>query len=284
MLGRTLIFEKHDNSHGCYFQVKKVLCQYQSKYQEIMVFETEDHGRVLYIDGQMMFTSTTRGPYNESMAQIPIHIHKKPSRVLIIGGGDGCVLDSVLKHKSIEKVVLAELDGEVIEATRKYFPELRASFTDPRVCIKVGDGAAYVKNTKDRFDVCIIDSTDPYHDDDPKSVATPLAQPEFYQDLKIVLGDQGIGIQILGHHYFYKKVFRLLLKRLRLLWNFVDLALVPVPFYISGPWSLGVFSQGRFDARQPRDCEIESFEFYNTEVHKASFVYPNDVKQIIQSL
>jgi spermidine synthase len=284
MLGRPLIFEKHDDSHGSYFEIQEILCRYQSEYQEIMVFETKDHGRILYIDGQMMVTSTTQGPYNESMAQIPIHLHKNPKSVLIIGGGDGCVLNSVLKHQSIENVVLAELDGEVINATRKYFPEWNKAFDDPRVTIRVGDGTAYVRECKENFDICVIDSTDPYLEDDPEAVATPLAQPQFYEDLKGLLGAEGVGIQILGHHYFYEKILRLLLKRLRSHWNCVELALVPVPFYISGFWSLGVFSQGLLEPRKPRPCSIDDFEYYNTEVHKAAFAHPNDVKRILQSL
>ena len=284
MLGRPLIFEKHDNSHGAFFELKSVLHKSRSEYQDIMVFESADHGKILFIDGQMMFTEFTRGPYNESMAEIPIHTHPNPKSVLIVGGGDGCVLDSVLKHPEIERVTLVELDGEVVRVTKEFFPELRPAFEDPRVTVRIGDGAAYVKETSDQFDVCVIDSTDPYLDDNPDSVATPLAQPDFYEGLKRVLGEKGIGIQILGHHYFYKKIFRLLIKRLRDSWNFTDLALVPVPFYISGTWALGLFSQSAFDPRNPRDCAIEQFEYYNTEVHKAAFAYPNDVRRILQSL
>lgn len=284
MLGRPLLFEKHDKSHGAYFELKSVLHRSCSDYQEIIVFETEAHGKVLFIDGQMMFTEFTRGPYNESMAEIPIHTHPNPKSVLIVGGGDGCVLASVLKHPEIERVTLAELDGAVVEVTKEFFPDLRAAFSDPRVTLRIGDGAAYVKETEENFDICVIDSTDPYLDDNPESVATPLAQADFYEGLKRVLGKGGLGIQILGHHYFYKKIFRLLIKRLRETWKFTDLALVPVPFYISGSWALGLFSQSSFDPRRPRECTIDEFEYYNSAVHKAAFAYPNDVRRILQSL
>ncbi|MDF1666777.1 MAG: hypothetical protein P1V97_33815 [Planctomycetota bacterium] len=284
MLGRPLLFEKHDDSHGAYFELKSVLHRSRSKHQEIIVFESKAHGKVLFIDGQMMFTEFTRGPYNESMAEIPIHTHPGPNSALIVGGGDGCVLASVLKHPEIERVTVAELDGEVVEVTKKFFPLLREAFADPRVTMRIGDGAAYVKQTSETFDICVIDSTDPYLDDNPESVATPLTQADFYDGLKRVLGENGLGIQILGHHYFYKKIFRLLIKRLRKTWNFTDLALVPVPFYISGTWALGLFSQSAFDPRSPRDCTIDEFEYYNTEVHKAAFAYPNDVRRILQSL
>lgn len=284
MLGQPLIIESHDQTHGSFYQFEKLLCRVQSDYQEIMVVQTQDHGRIMFIDGQIMFTSTTQAPYNESMAQIPIHLHAQPERALIVGGGDGWVLRSVLQHPSIEKVVLAELDGEVVNVAREYFPSLCESFDDPRVTIRIGDGAKYVRETKDAFDVCIIDSTDPYLWGDEGAVATPLAQPEFYRGLQRLLGDSGVGIQILGHHYFYESVFKLLYKRLQELWRSVDLAMVPVPFYISGCWALGVFSQAQLDCRNPRRCELAECDYYNTAVHKAAFAHPNDVRRILESL
>jgi spermidine synthase len=139
-----VIFEQHDDSHGSYFLVEKVLFREQSEFQEVMVFETKRHGRVLFIDRQMMFTSTTVGPYNESMAHIPMSLHARPKKVLIVGGGDACVLREILRYPTVERVVLAELDGLVLEATTEYFPKIASAFEDPRVEIRVGSrDAAY---------------------------------------------------------------------------------------------------------------------------------------------
>lgn len=284
MLGEPLIFESHDRSHGSYFKVTRLVERRSSEYQEILVFDTERHGRVMFVDGQMMFTSTTPGPYNESMALIPLHLHPEPKRVLIVGGGDGLVLKHALAYRGVEAVTLAELDGEVVAMTRKHFPELRAPFEDPRVTMLIGDGAEYVRETEDRFDVCIIDSTDPYFESDPDAVATPLAQPEFYRGLRRVLGERGIGIQILGHHYFSPLVLRMLVKRLKTLWESVELALVPVPFYISGSWSLGVFSRGPLAVLEPRGCEIEGLQYYNADVHRAAFAHPEDVRRLLEGI
>ena len=283
MLGEPVIFERHDPSHGAFFHISELIHQERSDYQEILVFENPRHGRVLFIDGQMMFTETTWAPYNEAMAQIPLHLHPEPRRVLIVGGGDGCVLKSVLRHPGIEAVTLAELDGRVIEVTKQFLPDFGAAFDDPRVTVRVGDGARYVRETEDRFDICIIDSTDPYLDEDPSSVATPLAQPEFYEGLRRVIGERGIASQILGHHYFYPDVYPLLIRELRDQWRQVEIALVAVPFYISGRWSLGIYSQTPFKPMEPRPCETEC-DWYNADVHRAAFCHPNDLKRFLARL
>ena len=149
--------------------------------------------------------------------------------------------------------------------------------------VRVGDGARYVRETEDRFDICIIDSTDPYLDEDPSSVATPLAQPEFYEGLRRVIGERGIASQILGHHYFYPDVYPLLIRELRDQWRQVEIALVAVPFYISGRWSLGIYSQTPFKPMEPRPCETEC-DWYNADVHRAAFCHPNDLKRFLARL
>jgi spermidine synthase len=284
MLGKPIILEKHDRSHGSFFRVDDILFEGRSEFQDILVFDTPDHGRVLFIDDQIMFTETSQAPYNEAMAYLPMQLHAAPRRVLIIGGGDGCVLRAVLRDPEVEQVVLAELDPMVIDVTRTYFPDFGSTFDDPRVQVRIGDGAAWVRETDERFDVCIIDSTDPYLDADPESVATPLAQDDFYEDLKGLLGPHGVGSQILGHHYFYRRIMRLLVARLKAHWHGFGLALVPVPFYISGSWSLGVFSQSPLDVSRPRRCGARDLEWYNEEVHSAAFAHPNDVRAFLAEI
>jgi len=279
-----VVFERNDASHGVYFELQDLLCRRQSEFQEIIVFDSADHGRVMLIDQQMMFTTTSTGPYNESMAHIPLHLHDDPKRVLIIGGGDGVVLREVLRHDTVEAVVLAELDGAVIKATREFFPDFGAAFDDPRVRLEIGDGAAYVKGSEGHFDISIIDSTDPYLDDDENAVATVLTEPDFYRALQARLGPQGIGIQIINSHHFYEGSFRRVVADIQQVWPHLRIAAVPAYFYISGLWSLGLYSQEPLDVMAPRACTLSGLSHYNSNAHKTAFMHPEDLRQLCAEL
>jgi len=161
------------------------LYSHKSKYQKIEVYKSEHFGKVLVLDGVLQLTQTDANTYNEMMAHIPMMQHPKPKRVLVIGGGDGYVVNEVLRHNSVEHVDHVDLDGDVIDACKKHFPWGETAWSDPRVTLTVGDGASFCdkfqksrsKKSKlssqgvrpvpdDRlYDVIIQDSSDPWEYD-----------------------------------------------------------------------------------------------------------------------
>jgi spermidine synthase len=135
-------------------EVKKVLFEGRSKYQNVGVFESGRFGRVLALDGVVQCTEGDEFVYHEMLTHLPILAHGKVESVLIIGGGDGGILEEVLKHKSVKRATMVEIDGEVIEVAKKYLPKICGkAFSDKRTNLIVGDGAAYVAETKNRYDL-----------------------------------------------------------------------------------------------------------------------------------
>ncbi len=152
-----------DLGRGCALsiRIRDVLCHYNSRFQEIAVFETDQMGRMLVLDDVTMLTEFDEFAYHEMIAHVPMMTHPNPSRVLVIGGGDGGTIREVLKHPGVSEVHLCEIDEEVVVACRKFLPSLASGFDDPRVRCFYEDGAVFVRNHPESYDVIIVDSTDP---------------------------------------------------------------------------------------------------------------------------
>ena len=146
--------------------VERVIHEGRTAFQEVLVFENADFGRVLVLDGVVQTTERDEFIYHEMLAHVPLVAHGACREVLIIGGGDGGVLEEVLKHRSIERVTMVELDAGVIEVSRAHLPAVGGgAFDDPRLRLIIDDGAAFVRGERGggdvRYDVVIVDSTDP---------------------------------------------------------------------------------------------------------------------------
>ncbi len=148
---------------GQRFRVTRELARVKSDFQDIVVFESEFHGRVLVLDGVIQITERDEFVYQEMLTHVPLLTHPDARRVLIIGAGDGGVLRRVLQHKTVEKAVMVEIDGAVIELSKQHLPDIAGdAWNDPRADVIVGDGIDYVAKAEDgSFDVIIVDSTDP---------------------------------------------------------------------------------------------------------------------------
>ena len=148
---------------GQRFRVKRELARVQSAFQDIVVFESETHGRVMLLDGVVQITEGDEFVYQEMITHVPILAHGAAKRVLIIGAGDGGVLKRVLQHRGVEKAVMVEIDGEVVRLSKEFLPTIGGNaWDDPRAEVIIGDGIDYVRVAPaESFDVIIVDSTDP---------------------------------------------------------------------------------------------------------------------------
>ncbi|MBR0185109.1 MAG: spermidine synthase, partial [Synergistaceae bacterium] len=167
-------------------RVKSVLHSEKTPYQELLIADTFEYGRTLMLDGAYQLTERDEFTYSEMMAHVPICAHPDPKNVMIIGGGDGAIMREVLKHECVKKCTLIDIDERVIESSKKYLPFAGCSFDDARADVKCMDAMKYIRETDERYDVVIIDSTDPV------DFAAGLFQSGFYADLKRVMTDSAM--------------------------------------------------------------------------------------------
>ena len=161
-----------------------------SEFQKIIIAKNKWWDKVLWLDDVVNCTMKDEFIYHEMIVHVPMMTHKSPKTVLIVGGGDGGAAREVLKHPTLEKVVMIDIDGVVVQACREHIPEMsNGAFDHPKMELIIGDGIEYVKNAMDAtFDVIILDSTDPNSD----SISEGLFTKEFYQNCVRILTKDGV--------------------------------------------------------------------------------------------
>jgi spermidine synthase len=260
------------------YRVTDVLHFSKSEFQEVSVVETTALGRMLLLDGMIMTTERDEFIYHEMISHIPMLAHPNPKKVLVIGGGDGGTIREVLKHPSVEKAVLCEIDGEVIDVCRKYLPSIADKLDDPRVEIVVRDGAAYIAEHPNTFDVILIDSTDPI------GPGEKLFTEQFYKHVLAALTEHGIMACQSEAPIAVPEECQRINKLLRSVFPYVQPYTACVPTYPSGQWTWTFCSKGV----KPLDAINESVadelakfcKYYNRQVHQAVFALPNYMKSI----
>lgn len=205
-------------------------------YQLLEILETPEFGRLMLLDGKVMVTERDEHIYHEMLVHPAMLLHPEPRRVLVVGGGDGGTIREIVKHPVVEKAVLAEIDDEVIEASKKYFPVLTSGLSDPRVELKIGDAAEYVRTTKDRFDICFIDCTD-VAGPGPTEIAGTLITDEFLDSLSNILTDEGIMVAQSETPVYSIAYLKNYTRRLKERYKHVATYAIMVPSY-AGLWSL----------------------------------------------
>ena len=180
--------EKQTPSLALSCLVKSTVYREKTKYQDLAILDTVEYGRMLALDGIIMTTEKDEFFYHEMITHVAMHTHARPEQVLVVGGGDGGTVREVLKHPTVSRVVLAEIDEGVVNAARKYLPTLAQGLSDPRVEIQITDAIVYVREHPGEFDVVIVDSTDPI------GPGVGLFTREFYQDVAKALKDGGIMV------------------------------------------------------------------------------------------
>jgi spermidine synthase len=144
------------------YRIKKVIKEVQTEFQHIQLVDSFQCGKMLLLDSIVQTTEKDEFIYHEMMSHVPLFSHSSPKRVLIIGGGDGGTLREVLKHDGVEKVTLVEIDPLVIDFCKEHLPSIsQGAFENARTELIIADGAAYLENTSDQYDIIIVDSTDP---------------------------------------------------------------------------------------------------------------------------
>ena len=251
----------------------------KTEHQDLVIFDNKIFGKVLALDGVIQTTEADEAIYHEMMAHVPILAHGSVERVLVIGGGDGGILREVVKHPSIQEVVLVEIDGSVVELSKKHLPKLsNGAFNDPRVKVVIQDASQYVKNSHEKFDVIICDSTDPFG---PGKV---LFTSEFYGDCKTLLTKNGIFVNQNGVPFLQKDELKLTLENRKPHFKHVSFYVAAIPTYVGGFMAFGWASDRKY--RFSEAVLEERFEklnaplyYYTPQIHKASFALPGYMLQ-----
>lgn len=265
---------------GIAIKAGKLLYSKQSEFQKVEVFETESAlGRVLTLDDLMMTTEGDEYHYHEMIAHVPMMHHPNPKTVLVIGGGDGGTVREVLKHDTVEKVVLCEIDGLVIEACKEYLPTIACELDNPKCEILVEDAIEYIKNKENMFDIVLIDSTD------PMGPGEGLFTEEFYTNVKRSLKEGGIVAAQSESPFVNKEEIKKMYNLLKKVFPICATYTSNIPTYPGGYWAWAFCSEtvkplSYFDER--RACDIDkTCKIYNREYHEARFALPNYLKELL---
>lgn len=254
-------------------RVTRRLFEERTPYQHLEIYESPLFGRMLVLDGAVQTTEADEFAYHEMLAHPPLCTHPGPRRILIIGGGDGGLLEEVLKHP-VERVVMVEIDEAVIRAGRRYLGTICGrAFEDPRLQLVIGDGIAYARETAERFDVVLVDSTD------PQGPATGLFAEEFYAHLAHCLTPDGLVAVQSGSAVYQQELIRMVRRHLRAAFPIVRTYLASVAAYPGGLWSFTMGSLRRDpldvapEAIAPRIEELR-LAYYTPAGHHAAFALP----------
>lgn len=184
----------------------------KSKYQEIVVADLEDFGRSLILDGYIQSAELDEYIYHESLVHPAMVLHPNPRKVLIIGGGEGATLREVLKHRTVERVVMVDIDEDVVNVAKQYLEQMHMNaFDDPRAQVVIADGKAYIEKCGEQYDVIILDLTDPYS----AEISKELYTEEFYRKVYDRLTDDGIAVTQAGNSFFFEDVYDFVLSNIR---------------------------------------------------------------------
>ena len=271
----------HDDFRQC-LKEATVLYDSETEHQRLRVIENATFGRVLTLDGVVQVTEGDEFIYHEMLTHVPLLAHGAARRVLIIGGGDGGMAREVLRHKTVEHVTMVEIDAGVVEFSKQYLPSLSAgAFDDARLNLVIADGAAFMRESGDTFDVIISDSTDPIG---PGEV---LFTDTFYGHVKNRLATGGIFVTQNGVPFMQPDELAGTMRAFRSLWRDATCYLATIPTYAGGPMAFGWGTDGA--ARQVDLGTLETrfantgiaARYYTPEVHKAAFALPGYVTALM---
>jgi spermidine synthase len=272
--------ETYNDNLGLTFKIKGTLHCEQSEFQKVEVIETEAYGKMLLLDGLVMTTEKDEFFYHEMISHIPMLSHANPERVLVVGGGDGGTVREVLKHPSVKEIVLCEIDGAVIEVSKKYLPSIAGKLDDSRVTINVEDAIEYMKRQSKNFDVILIDSTD------PMGPGEGLFTEEFYTNVKNALKDGGVMAAQSESPILNQKELGLVSTLLKKVFPIVKTYIAPVPTYPGSFWSWTFCSEtvNPLEIKNETNAEVieKQAKFYNRDIHKSVFALPNFVRNIVK--
>lgn len=274
--------EKHHKHVRLGIRVTKQLCQRQTEFQDLAIYQSPCFGKILVLDDCLMLTEKDEFIYHEMLVHPAMAVAPQTQEVLVIGGGDGGVVRELCRYPGLVRIDLVEIDAEVTRLCRKYFPKLTASLNDPRVTITHEDGLKFVRNCKAAYDLIIVDSTDPF------GPGEGLFTREFYGNCYKALRPQGILVNQHESPYYKKDaaMVRATHQRTKAVFPGNWLYQAHVPTYPSGHWLFGFLTKGLDPLKDQQSEAWEALElpcrYYNSRLHQGAFALPSYVLDLLK--
>jgi spermidine synthase len=266
------------------YEVERVLYELQTEHQHLVLFRHKFFGKVLMLDGATQVTTKDEFVYHEMMTHVPIFAHGNAKEVLIVGGGDCGIAEEVLKHKTVKRLTQVEIDASVVEFSKEHFPE----FTKPvlgnkRFDLVIDDGMNYVAKTDRRFDVIIVDSTDPVG---PGKV---LFSDKFYTACRRCMTKGGVLVTQNGVPLLQTGELTAGITKFRRLFADGSCYVAAIPTYIGGHMAMGWATDNKRLRVTPvatlaaRYRKAGSFatKYWTPEVQQAAFALPRFIADLV---
>jgi spermidine synthase len=266
------------------FEVERVLYEMQTAHQHLVLFEHKFFGKMLMLDGATQITKRDEFIYQEMMSHVPILAHGKAREVLIIGGGDCGIAEEVLKHKSVERLTQVEIDASVVEFAKEHFPEFtKPVFADRRFACVIDDGMKYVAKTDRRFDVIIVDSTD------PQGPGKVLFSDRFYAACKRCIAPGGVMITQNGVPIFQPSELTSSIRKFRRHFADGSCYVAAIPTYVGGHMAMGWATDNAKLRQTPLKRIAERYRkaggfstrYWTPETHVAAFALPRFIAESV---
>ena len=264
------------------YAARKVLYEMQTEHQHLVLFENPFFGKMLMLDGATQVTTRDEFVYHEMMTHVPIFAHGRAKEVLIVGGGDCGIAEEVLKHKSVERLTQVEIDASVVEFSKEHFPEFtRPVLSNKRFDLVIDDGMKYVARTERRFDVIIVDSTD------PQGPGKILFSQKFYAACKRCMAKGGVMVTQNGVPFFQPSELTSSVSKFRSLFADGSCYVAAIPTYVGGHMAMGWATDDTRLRQTPvktiaaRYQKAGSFKtkYWTPEVHVGAFALPRFIAE-----
>ncbi len=274
--------EFHTKNVKLSIKVDKQLYSGQSDFQRIDVFESEEFGRFLTLDGYMMLTEKDEFIYHEMIVHVPMAVNPDIKNVLVIGAGDGGVIRELARYNTIENIDMVEIDEQVVEVCKKYLPKTACAFDDKRVHLYIQDGLKYIRKCENQYDLIIVDSTDPF------GPGEGLFTKEFYGNCYKALNESGIMVNQHESPFYHDDAIAMQRAHKRIVESFPisKVYQVHIPTYPSGHWLFGFASKKFHPIRDMDEARWNALglatRYYNSELHRGAFALPNYVEDLLE--
>ena len=276
--------EYHTENVRFSIKVTRQLYSGQSAFQRIDVFDSEEFGRFLTLDGYLMLTERDEFIYHEMMAHVPMAVHPCAQNILLIGAGDGGVARELLRYSTVQHIDLVEIDEEVVRVCRAHLPFTADSLSDPRVTLHFEDGIRFVRHIEDAYDLIIVDSTDPF------GPGEGLFSKEFYGSCFKALKADGIMVNQHESPFYSADALAVQRAHKRIVQSFAHSLVYQahIPTYPSGHWLFGFSTKKYHPLRDYRGAEWKKLKiptrYYNTQLHIGAFALPNYVEDLLKDV
>ena len=222
--------EKQTENLSMSCRIRETLFVGQSEYQKVVVADSFEFGRMLVLDDVFQTSIFDEFVYHEMIAHVPLFTHPAPKKVLVIGGGDGGAVREVVRHAAVESVEMVEIDGMVVEASKKYLPEISHTMRDghPKLNLMIGDGIAHMNAVENHYDVILVDCSDPI------GPGEGLFSREFYQDVYKALKPDGLFVQQTESPFYHQPLIRRIYRDISDLFPIAKMYLANIPLYPGG--------------------------------------------------